>query len=159
MLKYLLSICLFSFTFFVANAEQLSQVEYPEDYRDWKHVKSMVIQAGHPLENPFQGIHHIYANDLAIEGLANAQYKDGAVFVFDLLNVLDNQNALVEADRKLVGVMIKDQLKFQNTGGWGFEGFAGNSSNKRLTTDGGESCFGCHTQRTEQDFVFTTLRD
>ena len=159
MLKYLLSICLFSIVFLVANAEQLSQVGYPEDYRNWQHVKSMVIQAGHPLANPFQGIHHIYANDLAIEGLANAQYKDGAVFVFDLLDVLDNQNALVEADRKLVGVMIKDQLEFKNTGGWGFEGFSGNSRNERLTTDGGQSCFGCHTQKSDQDFVFTTLRD
>lgn len=34
-------------------------VPYPDSYRDWTHVKSMVIQAGHPLYDAFGGIHHV----------------------------------------------------------------------------------------------------
>ena len=34
-----------------------AQVPYPEGYRDWHHVKSMVIEEGHPLYNAFGGIH------------------------------------------------------------------------------------------------------
>ncbi len=35
------------------------QVSYPEGYRQWTHVKSMVIQTGHPLFDSFGGTHHI----------------------------------------------------------------------------------------------------
>ena len=34
-------------------------VLYPEGYRNWTHIKSMVIQQGHPLYESFGGIHHI----------------------------------------------------------------------------------------------------
>ena len=33
------------------------QVPYPDGYRDWHHVKSMVIEEGHPLYSAFGGIH------------------------------------------------------------------------------------------------------
>ena len=33
----------------------------------------------------FGGIHHIYANDKAIEGYRNELFPDGAVIIFDLL--------------------------------------------------------------------------
>ncbi len=42
-----------------------NDVAFPEGYRNWLHVKSMLIQPGHALENPFQGIHHVYANGQA----------------------------------------------------------------------------------------------
>jgi hypothetical protein len=29
-------------------------VEYPSGYRTWQHVKSMIIQPGHPLEDQMQ---------------------------------------------------------------------------------------------------------
>jgi hypothetical protein len=44
------------------------QVPYPEGYRDWHHVKSMVIEKGHPLYSAFGGIHHLYANDKSLKG-------------------------------------------------------------------------------------------
>ena len=78
---------------------------------------------------------------------------------FDLLNSNDSDHAFTEGARKLIGVMHKDHTKFSSTGGWGFEGFAGNSHTNRLVKDGGQSCYGCHTQRIEYDFVFTTLRN
>lgn len=51
---------------------QTPQVAYPEGYREWRHVKSMVIARGHPLFDAFGGIHHIYANPPAVKGYATA---------------------------------------------------------------------------------------
>ncbi len=62
------------------------KVPYPDGYRQWTHVKSMVIQKGHPLYEAFGGIHHIYANEKALRAMqAGKPYPDGAVLVFDLL--------------------------------------------------------------------------
>ncbi|MBT2971168.1 MAG: cytochrome C [gamma proteobacterium symbiont of Ctena orbiculata] len=134
-------------------------VPYPEGYRDWTHAKSMVIQPGHPLESPFQGIHHIYVNDAAKKGLLNNSYGDGAVIVFDLLNYTEAEKSLREGSRKLIGVMHKDRSKYANTGGWGFEAFAGDSSSERIVDDGGAGCFGCHQQVDSLDYVFTKFRE
>lgn len=135
-----------------------SQVAYPKGYRNWTHVKSMVIQPGHPLENPFQGIHHVYANKAALEGLQKGTYADGSVLVFDLLKYAEGDQVLVEGERKLVGVMQKDEAKYRATGGWGFEGFAGDSVSKRLVADGGVGCYQCHTAQKNNDFVFSNYR-
>ncbi|MDH5764058.1 MAG: cytochrome P460 family protein [Nitrospinota bacterium] len=137
---------------------QPGQVDYPEGYRQWTHLKSMVIQKGHPLENPFQGIHHVYANPKAEKGLKSGNYENGSVFVFDLLKAQDAGSALAEGPRKLVGVMKKDKKQFQSTGGWGFEGFAGDSTTQRLVSDGGVGCYQCHTSQESKDFVFSTFR-
>ncbi|MGV6826366.1 MAG: cytochrome P460 family protein [bacterium] len=133
-------------------------VPYPEGYRDWAHVKSMVIEPGHPLENPFQGIHHVYANRQALNGLKSGNYEDGAVLVFDLLQYHAADSTLQEGERKLVGVMMRDIKKYRETGGWGFEGFAANSQTQRLTDDGGASCYGCHAPAAEDQYVFSKYR-
>ncbi len=43
----------------VGMAADTAEVAWPEGYRAWRHVKSMVIEAGHPLHAAFGGIHHI----------------------------------------------------------------------------------------------------
>jgi hypothetical protein len=136
-----------------------NKVPYPTGYRNWTHVKSMVIKPGHPLENPFQGIHHIYGNEKALKGLVNGDFSDGSILVFDLLQYSDKDKTIQETKRKLVGVMYKDSHKYTNTGGWGFEGFAANSQNKRLTTDGGASCFSCHSPQSKNGYVFSKFRN
>jgi Cytochrome P460 len=134
-------------------------VPFPEGYRNWLHAKSMLIQPGHALENPFQGFHHIYANGKAANGLKTGNYKDGSVLVFDLLKYEEKDKTIQEGERKLVGVMHKDSSQYASTGGWGFEGFAGNSKTERLVNDGGKSCFGCHEPQKAKDYVFSELRD
>jgi len=133
-------------------------VPYPEGYRQWTHVKSMLIQPGHPLENPFQGIHHIYANKAALMGLTSGSFPNGSVLVFDLLQYREEGKAIHESDRKLVGVMRKDARRFSKTGGWGFEGFAGDSTTQRLVTDAGQSCFSCHEAQSGSGYVFSRWR-
>jgi hypothetical protein len=136
------------------------EVDYPQGYRDWRHVKSMVIQQGHPLFDSFGGIHHIYANAVALEGYRLGNFPDGAVLVFDLLEAKAEPSAIVEGERKVVGVMQKDSRKFATTGGWGFEGFAGGAKDQRVVgAKAAEACYQCHTQQKAHDFVFSTSRD
>ncbi|MDZ7768604.1 MAG: cytochrome P460 family protein [Woeseiaceae bacterium] len=136
------------------------EVPYPEGYRDWHHVKSMVIEEGHPLYGAFGGIHHLYANDKALEGYQSDTFPDGAVIIFDLLEAVHDGNAVTEGARKVVGVMHKDAKKFAATGGWGFEGFGGGDPANRVVGDQAASaCFACHQPQKAQDYTFSRLRD
>ena len=136
------------------------EVPYPEGYRDWHHVKSMVIEEGHPLYDAFGGIHHLYANDKALEGYQSDTFPDGAVIIFDLLEAVHDGNAVTEGDRKVVGVMHKDAKKFAATGGWGFEGFGGGvPANRVVGHQAASACFACHQPQKAQDYTFSRLRD
>jgi hypothetical protein len=134
------------------------KVDYPEGYRGWTHVKSMVIQEGHALYESFGGIYHVYANAKALDAMAEGgPYPDGSVLVFDLLEAVSGGNAIVEGARKVVGVMQKDSGKFKDTGGWGFEGFRGDTM-ERVVEDPKGGCFGCHEARKDSDYVFSEYR-
>lgn len=146
-----------AFLLSLAIPAQAGEVAYPEDYRSWYHVKSMVIDEQHALAEPFAGIHHVYANASALAGLRGDGYADGAVLVFDLLEAQDAGQALAEGPRKLLGVMVRDAGQAE-TGGWRFEAFAGDSRSERLVKDGGQSCYACHTDVRDRDFVFSQLR-
>ncbi len=142
-----------------ALAAKPATVAFPEGYRSWTHVKSMWLGPDHALANPFAGLHHVYVNPVGEDALrAGRPLPDGTVFVFDLLEADVKDAAIVEGPRKLVGVMQRDARAFAATGGWGFEGFAGDSRDQRLVTDGGASCFGCHQSREPNGYVFTTWR-
>ena len=143
----------------VGVSAQTVSVPYPEGYRDWRHVKSMVIGEGHPLFASFGGIHHIYANDAALKGYASGTFPDGAVIVFDLLEATSGGGAITEGPRKVLGVMHKDSKRWPATGGWGFEGFKGDSRTERaVAAQASTACFQCHTQQKGRDFVFSQLR-
>lgn len=135
-------------------------VPYPEGYRDWRHVKTMVIEQGHPLYDSFGGIHHLYANAPALEGYRSAgDFPDGSVIIFDLFEAVQLDSAVIEGKHKVVGVMHKDAARFPDTGGWGFEGFAGGDPDRRVVKDNAASaCFGCHAPQKKRDYVFSSLR-
>lgn len=134
------------------------KVSYPKDYRTWAHVKSMVINDAHSLSDPFEGIHHVYGNNKAMDGLNTNKYKNGSKFVFDLLSAERSKEATVEGKRKFIGVMEFDNTKYKKTGNWGFEAFAGNSKDKRVVKDTGVSCFQCHVAVEKKSYVFTEYR-
>jgi hypothetical protein len=148
-----------TFILAVGGSHASESVEYPDGYRTWTHIKSMVLHKHHPLENPFMGIHHVYGNDQGVKGTKSGQFDDGAILVFDLLKYETQDNASTEGDRILLGVMIKDSIKYPSTGGWGFEGFKGNSRSERLVSDDGQSCFACHASQKQADYVFSSWRD
>lgn len=132
---------------------------YPDGYRYWTHVKSLTLHMGHPLEIPFAGIHHIYANDKALKGLKSGRFPNDSVLVFDLLESVTADKASAEGQRKLIGLMVKSEKLYPNTGGWGFEAWKGNSRSERITNDGGASCFECHRSQEQTDYVFTQWRE
>jgi hypothetical protein len=133
-------------------------VPYPDGYREWTHVKSMVINPGHPLYESFGGIHHLYANKRAMAGYKSGKFPDGAVIVFDLLEALNADNAVTEGPRKVVGVMRKDSKRYAATGGWGFEGFRGDSRERVVGGNAATACYQCHTSQKDRDYVFSSWR-
>lgn len=136
------------------------QVPYPAGYRNWHHVKSMVIGKGHPLYEAFGGVHHLYANPKAVAGYKSGKFPDGAIIVFDLLEAKSADIAVTAGAHKVVGVMHKDAKKFTATGGWGFEGFGGGDKTNRVVRDNAASaCFACHEPQKGHDYVFSRLRD
>ncbi|MCS7182195.1 MAG: cytochrome P460 family protein [Thermoanaerobaculum sp.] len=133
-------------------------VAYPQGYRSWYHVKTMVLQPGHPLYDSFGGIHHVYANEKARKGLQTGTFDKGAVFVFDLLEAQSEENALTEGARKVLAVMERDDKRFAATGGWGFEAFAQGDPTRRVVTNAKEQCFSCHESQVQTGFVFSRWR-
>ncbi|MGH6931805.1 MAG: cytochrome P460 family protein, partial [Dongiaceae bacterium] len=68
-------------------------------------------------------------------------------------------NALVEGERKVLGVMQKHSKKFAATGGWGFEGFGGGDRNRRVVgANAASACFACHQAQKDRDYVFSAPR-
>jgi hypothetical protein len=142
-----------------AFAADPTPVPYPQGYRHWVHVKSMTINQGHALYDAFGGIHHLYANKKAEQGYKTGTFADGAVIVFDLLEAKAADNTVQEGARKVLGVMQKDSRRYAETGGWGFEGFKGDSQTERAVgKNAAAACFQCHTAQKEHGFVFSAFR-
>jgi hypothetical protein len=136
-----------------------NDVPYPTGFRRWAHVKTVLVGPQSPFFQDSGGIHHIYANEKAIEGYATREFPDGSVLVFDLLGTKEKDGVTGEGDRKRVDVMLKDSKRFAATGGWGFERFLGDSETDRpLTEEHRAACFTCHEQAKDHDFVFSTYR-
>lgn len=140
-------------------AQSNSQVAYPSNYRNWVHVRSALVDPNSPKAGRYGGLHHIYANEKAMEGFRTGQFPDGSVIVFDLLETRENAGTTVEGPRKFIDVMSKESKRYAETGGWGFEEFVGDSQTERtLTTEAKAACYSCHTRRKSNDFVFSTFR-
>lgn len=105
-------------------------VPYPDGYRAWRHVKSMVIEPGHALHASFGGIHHLYANDKAMKGYESGTFPDGAVIVFDLLEAVSADHAVTEGKRKVVGVMHRDAKKLCRHRWLGIRGVRGRQQDR-----------------------------
>ena len=141
-----------------ANADS-SNVKYPKDYGDWTHVKSMVINEGHPLYEAVGGIHSIYGNPQAIKGYSSGKkFPDGSVIVFDLFAAVDKDNAISEGERKAVIVMRKDTDKYTGTDGWGYQVFDPATREGTIDDEAARACHACHMQKSQEDFVFSALR-
>jgi hypothetical protein len=135
------------------------EVPYPVGYRLWAHVKTALIGPQSPAFESFGGLHHIYANERAMEGYRAGRFPDGAVLVFELLETQENAGVTTEGARKRVGVMVKDSKRYSETGGWGFESFKGDSqTERRLNAEGRGACFKCHEPQKDRDFVFSEFR-
>lgn len=138
-----------------AKAAKTKKINLPKDYRSWTRAKSMVILEKHPLFNPFGGIHHVYVNKKGLEAFkAGKNYPDGAAIVFDLFEAKLDNEAYSEGARKFTAIMIKNSGAYADTGGWGFEMFAGPKMEPQVK-DAKTECFECHQQAKERGYVFS----
>lgn len=142
-----------------SQAEPDHSVAYPAGYRAWTHVKSALIGPESAFFASYGGIHHIYANEKAMEGYRTGKFPDGAVIVFDLLETRDSAGVTAEGPRKLIDVMARDRSRFADSGGWGYEEFKGDSETERsLTQQARAACNKCHMSRMDHDNVFSAFR-
>jgi len=150
-------------------------VRYPEGFRLFDHVKSMIVEPGfifngQDLGSQVPGLHHIYGNKKAMEGYRALKaagpdqvvFEEGSKIVFDLwqtADVVSGGTAVVENKRLAVAVMEKDQVRFAATGGWGFQVFDAVTKKPLLDANAQANCFQCHTLAAGSDFVLSRLRD
>lgn len=142
------------------NAADVASVPYPDGWREWRHVKSMVLLPGHGLYEGLGGVHHVYANKKALQGYQSGRFPDGAVIVVDFFQEVAKDSTITEGVRKVVAVAHKDSRKWKDTGGWGWEAFPGGDRNQRAVGNNAASaCFQCHTAQKDRDYVFSEPRD
>jgi hypothetical protein len=132
-------------------------VQYPENFRRWVHVGTGVIAPGGQLPESEQGMHHVFANQKAVEGYASGKFADGSIIVYELREAQHKNEITFEGERRRVDVMIKDSHLYAGTGGWRFERFLGNDQTQDIIRDSGKSCFECHSNVRAHGFVFTEL--
>jgi hypothetical protein len=144
------TVCLF------LSAATTDPVSYPDGYRKWVHVRTGLIGPESPAFETYGGMHHIYANAKAMEGFASGKFPEGAVFVFDLHDVMESKGSTTEGPRKKIEVMVKDSGRYASTGGWGFERFLGDELAPVLTDADRAKCFACHQGQRNNDSVFST---
>lgn len=143
----------------LATAASAADVAFPEKFRDDRHVKSMVINDGHPLYGAVGGMHHIYANKKALAGYKAGKFANGSVITFDLFEAIDKDNAVSEGAHKAVIVMAKDSAKFKATDGWGYQVFDPKTKTGSLDAKAQADCHACHLAQRDKDFVFSAPRD
>jgi hypothetical protein len=137
-------------------------VPFPDGFRNWFVVNSMIVTKDSPISAQIGGMHIIFVNAKGLATLKNGgpfPYPDGTVFADDVHEFSVKDGSYVEGDKKAVPVMVKDAKKYAKTGGWGFQVWAGGDPSKPLVPDTAHAvtaCFACHTPQKAQDFTFST---
>jgi hypothetical protein len=112
---------------------------------------------GGPIPESEQGMHHIFANQKAIDGYSSGDFPDGSIIVYELREAQQKNGVIFEGERRRVDVMIRDSSLYKRSGGWRFERFMGNDQSQDAVHDSGTSCFECHTNAKSHGFVFSRL--
>ncbi len=141
-------------------AEKSAEVPFPDGYRGWQHVKSVVVGPEHKSFAAEGGkIFQFYANPPAVEGYRTGKFPTGSVIVRETLRTVsgegDSKGILKEGERSAVDVMAKNEGLYSESGGWGFETF--DAKNARLAEKDRAQCYGCHSRQKDHDLVFSTM--
>jgi hypothetical protein len=138
--------------------DTIAPVPFPAEFRKWAVVRSVVVGPEHKNFAKNGGFHHYYANEKAMEGFRTGDFPDGSVVVDERLDVQQQAGATLEGPRKSVAVMNKEATRYQSTGGWGFDVFAGEDRTQGSSGAVRAACFSCHSQRKDHDFLFSEFR-
>ena len=142
-----------------AQAPKKTAIAYPEGYRTWVHVKSMVIfSKENKLFERFGGLHNIYVNEIGWKAFrVGSVFPDGSMFAFDLYDISTYPGAIQARGRKFLAVMKKNSKLYADTGGWGFEVFTGYQGTGTLKDM--KECFNCHSGQKRRDYVFSEFAE
>lgn len=132
------------------------EVAYPAGYREWTHVKSAFVGPAHASFKTVGGFHHIYANGKAMAGYRTRVFPEGSVVVFDRLESNESAGRFDEAGRRQIDVMVRDSVQFAATGGWGFQTFARNTTERVAPSP--QQCFSCHDRLQKDGLVLSRYR-
>ena len=120
------------------------------EYRGWTHVKSALIGPKSKAFATEGGIHHIYANEKAMAGIKTGQFQNGSILIYDLLEVTKADGITFEEQRRRTDMMVKDDIKSRDTGGWEFRQFIGTDRRSaKLTASQRANCFECPNRQKE----------
>ena len=145
---------------FALAAQVAETAPFPKEFRRWAHVKSVLVGPQSAAFATEGGIHHIYANDKALEGYDSGKFPDGSVIVYDLLETKEVAGNTLEGQTRRVDVMIKQGERYASTGGWEFMSFSGNNQTDGKLTDARQAtCAGCHSHKKDHDSVFSDFRE
>lgn len=144
---------------FALSAQTDEAPSFPKDFRKWAHVKSVLVGPRSAAFATEGGIHHIYANEKALQGYQSGKFPDGSVIVYDLLETKEVGGNTIEGQTRRVDVMVKQSEQYASSGGWEFMSFSGNDqSNGKLTSARQATCTGCHAHKKDHDSVFSEFR-
>lgn len=132
-------------------------VTYPQGFRRWVRVGTGVLLPDSPFPEVEQGMHHIFANQKAVDGYSSGDFADGSMIVYELRVARQKNGVITEGERRRVDVMVKDS-QYTSTGGWRFVRFMGDDEASDAVQDSGASCFQCHMKAKAHGFVFSQLR-
>lgn len=144
------------------HAQKIVHVPFPETYRSWQLVKSIVVGPDSSLFATRGGIHHYYANSLAIDGYRTGKFPEGAIIVDEAMWMKDGDGLAkgiwLENGQRFLEVMSKDADVYKATDGWGYERFEGETHNGQLGADGQAHCNECHEKAQNHNHVYSNLR-
>jgi hypothetical protein len=150
------SIVLISFKYARDVEEELPAIAYPEGYRDWTHVKTYIVGPKSLAFNSIGGFNHVYANEKALQGYKSGHFYNGSVIVSDVIEAREDSVDIREGKRHHLDVMVRDSIKYADSGGWGFEQFSGDQKTPLLTPVTMMACTSCHLNT--KNFVFSHYR-
>ena len=97
-------------------ADDKQAVPYPDGFRSWTHVKSLVVGPDHATFAKRGGIHHYYANEAAVAGYRAGSFPDGSIVVDEAVFTKDGEGRAkgitFEGDRRFLDVMVKDSRRY-----------------------------------------------
>ena len=133
--------------------ESLNGITYIPDYKNWQ-----VISTSDRFDNGTMRV--IYGNDVAVKAVKEHHinpWPNGTIFAKAAWDKLeDKQGNVTTGAFKQVEFMIKNNVKYRTTNGWGFARF----KTPKLKPYGKDvmfttECINCHKPMKDNDFVFT----
>lgn len=124
----------------------------PEDWSAFDHIHSLVIA---DEESPLYGLHHFYIGETGRDVFLQQQgfpYPEGTTFVGAVYDVVSEGAQHDEGAPAMITLMVKDPAA-QDTGGWRFAAYEPDGT--LIEQDVARTCFQCHTQVEETDYVFS----